>query len=429
MRGKKSSAGLVGVLAIVTANLLALSASAVAQTETVLLSFGAPPAPSRGGTYPEGRLIFDAKGNLYGTTSSGGHSQSCIGGCGVVFQLTPKGVGGWNEKLLHTFNYDGSDGIFPSAGLVFDAAGNLYGTTQGGGLYGDGSPFTGGTVFELSPSTGGSWTEKILFNFEGGIGNGVGDSPSTGVIFDKQGNLYGATNSAGSIVNHGLGCGSVYQLALSAGETWTATALHTFLEGNDGCDGYALTLDAAGNVYGVSSGGANNRGLVFELISSGGVWSFQILDNFSSSEGPRAPDSLVFDSHGNLYGASYGTGSAYKYGTVFELTPGTGGTWTQSIAYAFGSLSDGYGPNSLTFDAAGNLYGVTSSGGTYNRGTVFKLTPSSSGVWTKTILHNFASGLDGKSPNGLALGASGDLYGTTYYGGLYNYGMIFKIVP
>jgi uncharacterized repeat protein (TIGR03803 family) len=434
MQCRKISIALTFLFAIGTALVAILTEPASAQTETVLFSFGAPPVPSKGGINPSGNLVFDSKGNLYGTTVAGGHSDNCAynnnTSCGVAFELGKVG-GVWTEKVLHTFSNNGTDGIIPQSGMIFDAAGNLYGTTMGGGLYGDRISYLGGVVFELSPGGNGTWTEKILYNFARADTTDIGDGGSTPLVFDAAGNLYGAT-SAGGGSDFRNGCGSVYELTPEAGGIWAANSLHTFQDESDGCGGTAVVLGATGAVFGAAGGGTFGFGVVFELTpGSGGVWTDQVLDEFSTGgdHGPNDPSSLIFDSQGDLYGASDGSGTLYKYGTVFELTPGTGGTWTQSVAYGFGELSDGEYPRWLVFDNTGSLYGYTSAGGTYNYGTVFKLTPATGGGWTETVLHSFAGGTDGANPSGLTLSSSGELYGTTLSGGTYNGGTVFKIVP
>jgi uncharacterized repeat protein (TIGR03803 family) len=431
MRRKNNLSVLASALAILVANLLLSITPAMAQTETVLFSFGAPPAPSRGGNWPSGGLVFDSKGNLYGSTAYGGHSDNCEApdgqtSCGVAFQLTPKAGGSWAEKVLHTFSNNGTDGTYPG-GMIFDAAGNLYGTTGAGGAYGEGIWYFGGTAFELSPAADGNWTEKILYDFGGGD---VGFSPGSPLIFDAAGNLYGSTFSGGGYSGfHGLGCGSVYELTPGTGGAWTATSLHTFTNEDDGCGAGSIARTAAGDFFGAAEYGEFGYGVVFELTpGSGGVWTDVFLKSFGN-DGPRNTTSLALDAHGNVYGASCSGGSLYKYGAVFELTPGSGGIWTFSIPYTFTSTSDGTCPGGLIFDAGGNLYGVTAEGGSDNYGTVFELILGTNGVWTKTILHSFAGGNDGSYPDGLTLEASGDLYGTTSSGGAYNGGTVFKIVP
>jgi uncharacterized repeat protein (TIGR03803 family) len=311
--------------------------------------------------------------------------------------------------------------------MIFDAAGNLYGTTGAGGTYGEGIWYFGGTAFELSLAAGGKWTEKILYNFGSGD---VGYSPGSPLIFDPAGSLYGSTFSGGgSNGAHGLGCGSVFELTPGAGGTWTASSLHTFTDLDDGCGGGSLILSAAGDLFGAAAYGKWGYGVVFELTpSSGGAWTDVILESFNN-DAPKNTMSLVLDTHGNVYGANCEGSGVYKYGAVFELTPAAGGKWNYSVPYTFTSTADGTCPNGLVFDAAGNLYGVTAGGGTYNDGTVFELTPATGGGWTETVLHSFAGGSDGSSPTSLTLAATGDLYGTTFYGGAYNGGTVFKIVP
>src|ERR1019366_8743737 len=184
MRVNRPSIRLMATLAIFTAILFVTSTWAAAE-EKVLHSFSG----GADGTYPYGGLIFDAAGNLYGTTTSGGTSNT-----GTGFELTPAAGGTWTEKVLHNFNNGGTDGTRPYARLTFDAAGNLYGTTYGGGAYN-----SYGTVFELTPAAGGTWTETVLWSF----GNSTdGSYPWAGLIFDGAGNLYGTT-SGGGTYGHG----------------------------------------------------------------------------------------------------------------------------------------------------------------------------------------------------------------------------------
>jgi len=209
-------------------------------TERVLYSFGAD------GIWPTAGLVFDAAGNLYGTTSFGGTV-----GWGTVFELTPAGGGGWTEQVLHNFlGY--SDGETPYAGLIIDAVGNLYGTTSSGGTYGV------GMVFELMPTAGGHWTEQVLhtFNFTDG------GAPYAGLIFDVAGNLYGTAGGGGT-----YGDGTVFELTPTAGGGWTEKVVHSFGNGTDGIFPRAdLIVDAVGNLYGTTNyGGTNNYGTVFEV--------------------------------------------------------------------------------------------------------------------------------------------------------------------
>src|SRR5208337_2813918 len=195
-------------------------------TEKVLYSFK---FTGMDGTYPNPGLIFDAAGNLYGTTSYGG----AYGSYGTVFELTPTKGGGWTEQVLHSFNYDGTDGADPFAGLIFDAAGNLYGTTQSGGTYGP------GTVFELTPMQGGGWKEQVLYSFN--FNGADAEYPYAGLIFDKAGNLYGTTEAGGThyrTTRFGgtYNVGTVFELTPTQGGGWTEKLLHSF--NNTGKDGY-----------------------------------------------------------------------------------------------------------------------------------------------------------------------------------------------
>jgi uncharacterized repeat protein (TIGR03803 family) len=316
-----------------------------------------------------------------------------------------------NEKVLLNFNY--TDGNSPVAGLIFDAAGNLYGTTAGGGTYGY------GTVFELTPTAGGSWTEQVLHNF----GNGTdGFYPYAGLIFDKNGNLYGTTYKGGA-----YGAGTVFELTPTGGGGWAEQVLHNFGNGTDGTYPEAgLIFDAAGNLYGTTAGGGTSAGgTVFELTATG---TETVLHNFGNgTDGSYLLAGLIFNAGGNLYGTT-NEGGAYGAGTVFELTP-TGGGWTERVLHNFFStLLDGGGPLAgLTFDAGGNLYGTTYYGGTSAGGTVFELTPTG----TEQVLHSFNNnGTDGFLPYaGLIFDAVGNLYGTTSAGGTYGYGTVFELTP
>src|ERR1019366_2789841 len=322
------------------------------------------------GNYPYAGLIFDAAGNLYGTTVQGGTYNY-----GTVFELTPAAGGGWTEKVLHNFNYNGTDGAYPYAGLIFDAVGNLYGTTDGGGTY------SYGTGFEVTPEAGGVWTEKVLHNFNY---NGTdGANPYAGLIFDVVGNLYGTTQGGGT-----YSYGTVFELTPAAGGVWTEKVLHNFNNnGTDGAYPYAgLIFDAARNLYGTTEvGGTHNDGTVFELTpAGGGSWTEKVLHNFNNNgtDGADPRAGLIFDAAGNLYGTTY-VGDTYNYGAVFELTPAGGGSWTEKVLHNFNNNgTDGAWPYAgLIFDAAGNLYGTTAGGGTYGGGGGFGVTPPAGGGW------------------------------------------------
>ncbi len=259
------------------------------------------------GRIPTAALWFSTQaGNIYGTTYGGG-GGSCPGGCGIVFKLTPAGSG-WTESVIYTFA-GGADGASPWAGVTFDHAGNLYGTTTAGGAFG------AGTVYELSPS-GGGWTKRTLHSFQ--LSQTDGSAPFAGVIFDPSGNLYGATQYGGS----GSG-GTVFELSPSGG-SWIFTTLYSFnASGGGRAKGPVanLAIDGAGNLYGTTAGdGVHGAGSVFKLTHAGGSWTYTSLHDFTGgSDGQLPRSNVVFDSSGNLYSTAYG--GVDGKGVVFEITP------------------------------------------------------------------------------------------------------------
>jgi uncharacterized repeat protein (TIGR03803 family) len=420
MQGKRLYIGLRAVAAIVIAG--AMIGRAAAQTEQVLYAFnGASGSDSISG------LIFDGSGNLYGTTYSGGTSTNCGGGCGTVFELTPVLGGGWTETVLYSFGSNSTDGTNPQGNLIFDAVGNLYGTTELGGAY------RFGTVFELTPTSGG-WTEKLLHSFRGSVTKD-GYAPLAGLAFDGK-NFYGTTQLGGAY-NYGV----VFELVPTKSGGWSEKVLHTFKnKKGDGAYPYAsLILDATGNLYSTTSaGGTNGGGTVFELTpGTGGVWTETILYSFKRKGAVGfAPESpVIFDAKGNLYGTTLSGGSGtcnYGCGTAFELTPAVSGSWTETVLHTFSNNgADGYYPlvGGLIFDTSGNLYGTTRVGGASDYGTVFELSPTS-GTWTETVLYSFAGGADGANPDeGLIMDSADNLYGTTSGGGTSNLGTVFEVTP
>jgi len=295
-------------------------------TETVLYSF----PTAKQGYLPNGDLVFDGAGNLYGATQyGGGHGTACNGFyqyCGAVFELSPpKTKGGkWTEKVLHGFR-SGTDGAAPNGGLVLDGKGNVYGTTFGGG---DESGECGkggcGTAFLLSPplQKSATWTEKVLYRFNGQDGA----NPSAGVVFSKNDNLCG-TASAGAISGNGL----VFDLIAPTGGhgPWKEAALHRFRDRNDGLSPRGtLIFDSLGNLYGTALGGGTHRGVVFRLKppKSGNSWPLTVLYNLAGSpDGDHPTAGLIFDSNGDLFSTTEwgGTGQSCQggCGTVFEVLP------------------------------------------------------------------------------------------------------------
>ncbi len=379
---------------------LLATARADAQTETILYSFGTVPGD---GAYPYGGLVYK-KGNLYGTTHANPN-----GNLGNVFEITAAG----QYNVLYNFGTQPGDGFGPRpfGGLAF-RSGKLYGTTFEGGAAGG-----VGTVFDLTLKG----KEKVLHTF--GVESGDGIYPAAGVIFDKAGNLYGTTEEGGAYANSCVGgCGIVYEIT-KAGEE---KVLYSF--GDQVQDAIFptanLTFDKAGNLYGTSdAGGYYLHGTVFELSSSGVE---KVLYSFSgtSGDGYYPASGVVFDKKGNLYGTTF-YGGVYGQGTVFELSS----AGVEKILYSFGGqASDGvnaYG--SVVFDKKGNLYGTTFAGGLYGQGTVFELSPNGE----ETILYTFGSQAgDGNTPlGGLVFDTVGNLYGVTAYGGAYGFGTVFEIRP
>jgi uncharacterized repeat protein (TIGR03803 family) len=346
------------------------SGSGGAWTETLLYSF----QDSSDGALPYGGLVTDAAGNLYGAASAGGSGLSLL--AGTIYELSPPAVSGgaWTFTKLYTFQPNSKiDGQTPLGTLVFDHAGNLYGTTENGGATND------GTVFKLSPPSvlGGSWTETIVHSFSGADGR----APESGLYIDAGGNLYGTTVQGGNMkACGGSGCGVVFKLSPGSGGTWTEIVLHRF-NGTDGSNPYGGVTFVGGSYYGTTSNGSN------------------------------------------------------RAGTVFQLTPGHGGPATLTTIHSFGGPDDGSSPYSgVTFDKSGKLYGTTNAGGSASYGAVYQLSPPtvSGGAWSETLLANFSYGQSFGPMAGVLLKGN-RLFGTNsdciapYSAGCGGYGTVFVI--
>lgn len=413
---------------IVGSMLLGIQA-ARAQTYTVLHNF----SNGADGGSPESALTRDAAGHLYGTTLDGG------AGYGTVFSITEKN-GSWILSTLYEFqgNNGNDDGAGPIAKVVIGPNGSLYGTTVagGGGTVGSGCANFGyngcGTVYNLQPplsvckSTSCPWLETALYKFVNGPG---GVYPFGGVAFDHAGNIYGTTQLGGIGEDGGI----AYELTPS-GRDWEGSVLISFTAATGDEPYDTLVLDSSGNVYGTArGGGANGYGTVFELSPNGSGWTENILHSFTAGDGAQPFGGLIFDSAGNLYGATScgGTGGGNGGGgTVYELTP-SGDGWQFNVLYNFPGDCQGGPQDSLTMDSAGSLYGTTYRDGAEDEGSVFKLTHSDGG-WTYTDLHDFSGGADGCEPNGgVALDSAGNIYGTTTGCGTYpdQYGTVWEITP
>ena len=417
----------VTILAALAVILMSAPIVCAADKERVLHTFNG----SDGGA-PDDGVIFDDAGNLYGTVQGGSGNRLF----GAVFELAPDGNGHWKEKVLHTFN--GKDGWQPIGGLIRDAAGNLYGTTSLGGTRGDGGD---GTVFELTLGANGKWTERVLHDF----GGPDGYYPMSNLLFDTAGNLYGTTETGGTSTACPNGCGVVFELSPGPNGKWTENVLHDFGKGEDGRNPYGLIFDAAGNLYGTTYfGGTHNGGTVFEFLpGKDGKWTEKLLHSFGNgTDGSNPRASFIFDASGNLYGTTL-NGGIYGYGAVIELMPQTNGQWIHKVLHSFNKdgIDGRYPQGVLNFDSAGNLYGTTPYGGSGSGctnqfglcGIVFELKPESNGKWTEKILHNFVgNGSDGVGPYaGLIFDSAGNLYSTTFAGGagLGLYGTVFEIIP
>ncbi len=385
----------------------------------------------KNGAGPSGALISDAAGNLYGVTATGGGGGGR--GCGTVFELV-RSRSGWSQRVIYRFPASAKDGCLPSTNLAFDAEGNLYGTTMRGG---QGDCFGGkcGVVFELTQSSTGQWKETVLHRFAGGNDGAI---PTAGIVLDAAGNVYGTTEDGGGT---SCTCGTVFELTPKAGGDWIETILHSF-SGTDGSDPSGLSFDSTGNLYGVAdTGGSYDVGVAFELSpGSGGVWTESVLYDFSS-DGEFPVSGLTF-SGGNLYGATIAGGPG-NWGTIFELTP-SGSSWTHQVLYSFKGRKDGRSPAGMpVFDSLGNLYGSTdgdvtcTKGNHWGCGNVFELTPRSRGEWKERVLHTFTGERAGAYPGELTFGEGGNLYGNTSEGGngpcggggWSGCGVVFEVTP
>jgi uncharacterized repeat protein (TIGR03803 family) len=380
--------------------------AASAQTETVLYSFCPTGGWCAGGAGPES-VIADSAGNLYGITVRGG-----TGVGGIAFKITPSG----QESLLYDFTREPYNGWQPEGPLILDKQGNLYGTTSNGGTNSIHFRIGDGTAFKLSPDG----TETTLYNF--GAYKTDGAQPGAGLVMDARGNFYGTTFWGGTNLY-----GTVFRLTPDGVET----ILHNFAYGStDGGNPTAsLIMDSSGNLYGTTEvGGSGGGGTVFEITAGG---SYSILHNFTGglSDGVGPLASLTLDSRGNLYGATYGGGAyhgAYFGGTVFKLSPGSNGSWNETILYSFGQQTGScVNPwSNVLFDAKGNLYGTASYGGTWGGGCAYELSPAGK----LTLLHAFGEGNDAAFPSGAIMFYRGSLYGAAG-GGAYAEGTVFKITP
>jgi len=398
---------------------LLLANTAFATKEMVLHAFTDNPD----GADPTYGLIFAPSGgpsdDLYGTTPNGGTQFS-----GDVFELAPNGSGGWTYNVIYTFT-DCRVACYPAGPLATDGT-NLYGASSIGGVHNNGA------IFEMTRGSDGTWSVQTIYSFEN---KPDGQNPN-GVVYYK-GNLYGTTANGGKYEG-----GTVFALTSSGDGTWSENVIHHFEENDTDGNGPmgGVVFDAKGNLYGMTSmGGPNQAGTVFELtLTSGGLWQEHILHSFDVTDGLMPWYATpIFDKQGNLYGTT-SLGGSGQYGTVFELTR-SGAEWTETVLYNFAGGEDGANPNSgVSIDSEGRLYGATVLGGgrgdctdqsTQNLycGTVFLLTPSQSGPWAISYLHRFADSTDGAEPSaGVILDSRDNVYGVTSHSGTAS-GVVFEL--
>jgi len=388
--------------------LFALGLTVDAQTFTVLHSFSG----GADGNGPEGLVGVDRGGNVYGSAPSGGSRAGTIcdalGGCGTIFRASLKN-GAWIFNPIYTFT--GEDGGQPWAGVTVGPEGAIYGTT----LFGGGNQCGGmgcGVVFKLTPPPSFChmalcpWTETILYRPDGTTPSGF----YGGVTLDAAGNVYGMTSFGGT-----GNSGTVYKLTPTGGNNYSFSVLYNFQGSTDGADPLGnVTRDAAGNIYGITTfGGAHDDGTVFKLVREAGGYTFQLLYTFTGQgDGADPEGNVVLDSAGNLYGA---TGNL---GGIFQITPS--GVFTLIDPILGGTQAP------IAIDSAGNLYGTTYAGGSHDDGSVFEVTYAN-GSWTHNILYSFG-GFGGALPlSGIAFDASGNLYGTSTFGGMNGAGTLWQL--
>jgi len=394
----RRAAGFFFALMAVFLFLASLPQPAESQTYKIIHNFT---DKGNDGATPYGGPMFDASGNLYGTTNLGGKY-----GSGSVYKLSPNGSS-WKYTSLYSLR-GGTDGAGPAFGSLAIHNKALFGTTEGGGYF--------GTAFKVRPH-GTGWRENVVHSFGQGTD---GAEPAGGVVFDKAGNFYGTTLLGGTNGN-----GTVFEVSSSGVES----VLYRFTGGKDAVNPAAgVTLDNKGNLYGTTSfGGANGVGAVYEVSPSGSGWTESVLYSFQGlNDGQNPVGGVILDKAGNIYGGTF-DGGANGGGTVYELSP-SGEGWTLIVLYSF---TGGYGGpyNKLTFDAKGNLCGATNGEGANGFGLVFKLTPKK-GAWKFTDLYDFVGGSKGGAPYGsLAVDAHGNIFGTAVIGGRDNQGVVFEITP
>jgi uncharacterized repeat protein (TIGR03803 family) len=419
MAAIKTLASSLGASLAIYFVVFAVSSCAFGQTLTTIHDFGA----GSDGENPQSGVIFDRDGNIFGSVALGG-----ISGDGVIYTLTPAGDGvSWNESILYQFT-GSPDGQTPDSILTMSPTGKLFGTTQLGGTE------NMGTVFMVIPpaTPGGRGKERILHSF--GTTSQDGASPNVGLLPGGHG-FYGVTSAGGA-----NGRGTIFQLlpASNPADPWIETILHNFAGADGAFPSSDLVMDSKGNLYGTTLlGGTNDVGTVYRLAPptmSGGTWTKSVLFSFSGPDGSSPFGRLQLDGDDLLYGTTSG-GGASQEGTVFRLArpEQPGDSWTESVLHSF-SGGDGGSPEAgVIIDNQGRLVGTTSGGGSGGPdfgGVVFILTPptETGGSWTETVLQSFG-GPNGFRPLCRLVRRNGAMYGTTSAGGRNGTGTVFVLTP
>jgi uncharacterized repeat protein (TIGR03803 family) len=398
--------------------ILIAGTGAWAQTVTTIYDFGS----NRGdGANPQAGVTFDKDGNMFGTAALGGNSDSN----GVIFRMSPPAGGDdpWPLTALHRFTGQPNGGESPVGRLIVTPSGKIFGTTLEGGIRGM------GTAFALMPEG----KLRVLYSFGSFVGDGV--LPNAGLLASDH-VLYGVTGSGGA-----NGRGTIFQLTPpTGGGDWTETILYNFAPLPDAAfPSSELVMDQNGNLYGTAlQGGANNLGAVYQLsppAGPGASWTETVIYSFNGDDGTLPSGRLEFDANGTIYGTTDG-GGARQEGTVFSLTPPAkaGDPWTEAVLYSFSGGRDGGNPTAgVIFDNQGRLFGPASTGGSGGPdfgGVLFRLDPPAggSGAWTETVLYSFGG------PNGFRslsqlVRKNGAMYGTTSAGGRFGIGTVFVMTP
>lgn len=416
---KTAAAGRLSLSAAILLSSLTLTAHAVSAAPAIKVLYNFTGYADGG--FPVNPVLVDSSGNLYGVTPTDGSGDG-----GVAFELSLGSSGTWTETVIHTFGIEQGDGATPEGQLISDSAGNIYGTTAIGGDVSCPNNQCG-TVFELSPNSDGTWTETILHDFDGFDGQ----LPIGGVIFDRAGNLWGTTSEGGTTSSGKLSdYGTVFELVrVQNWKLATVYAFPRRADGE--VPQASLSVDPEGNIWGTTStAGAYGYGTVFEVTQSDSGWALNTVYDFTGGSDGGSPiyGQLIFDRSGNVYGTNIKGGDpTCACGVVFSLEQ-SDGTWQEKTLYSFSGKGDGRYPyGGLTFDKSGVLYGTT-AGRNVDYGNIFRLV-NSDGQWQFDVLYSFDFVHGAYSDAAVTVGRDGTLYGTTNGGGVLGVGAVYSLVP